>query len=345
MMRDRWVATVVAAALALGLGSQSIHARPIPATSQAAPIAEADDASFDFGSVIQGVVIAHTFVLRNSSDSSVRILGLDLTPGLRLTSVRAQLDPGQQADLNISLDTTAMRGAYSGKVTVRLNDPARALAVFALAGVIVPRIEFRPYAAFFLSGDRRGPAEASIEIVNHDEVPLRITRVEHPVDRLTARLEPLEEGRRYRLNIALRTDAAAGQREDIILLHTDQGRVLRVAANTRLRERVYAFPLEVDLGSLPLAELKQARDSGGASAQTLMVYQVGGTDFKATFLTDVPGLHVSAARGPNGDRWQATITADSTVSAGPVHGSIVVETNDQEFPRLLVPVTGTILAD
>jgi hypothetical protein len=76
-----------------------------------------------------------------------------------------------------------------------------------------------------------------------------------------------------------------------------------------------------------------------------MVYQVGGTDFKATFSTDVPGLHVSAARGPNGDRWQATITADSTVSAGPIHGSIVVETNDQEFPRLLVPVTGTILAD
>ena len=345
MMRDQWAATVVAAALALGLGSQSIHARQIPATSQATAIAEAGAASFDFGSVIQGVVIAHTFVLRNSSDSSVRILGLDLTPGLRLTSVRAQLDPGKQADFNISLDTTAMRGAYSGKVTVRLNDPAKPLAVFTLAGVIVPHIEFRPYAAFFLSGDRRRPAEASIEIVNHDEAPLRITRVDHPVDRLTARLEPLEEGKRYRLSIALRTDAAAGQRQDVILLHTDQGRVLRVAANTRLRERVYAFPLEVDLGSLPLAELKQARDSGGAAAQTLMVYQVGGTDFKATFSTDVPGLHVSAARGPNGDRWQATITADSTVSAGPVHGSIVVETNDQEFPRLLVPVTGTILAD
>ena len=345
--RDYRAAAVCAAALVLfGFRAQLVNAQPNPSVSQPAEKAETDTARFDFGSTIQGSLVAHTFVLRNTSEMSVRILGLDLTPGLRLASGRAQLDPGQEVGLDISMDTTGMRGQYKGTVTVRLSDPARPRVGFVLSGTIVPRVEFRPYAAFFLSGDRQKPADASIEIVNHDKAPLQITRVEHPADRFTAYLESLEEGQRYRLRIALRTDGAAGQREDVILLHTEAGRVLSVAANTRLRERVYAFPIEVDLGTLPIAEVKRSSESGTSLAQTLMVYQVGGTDLKATFSTDVPGLRVVAVRGPNGDRWQATITLDSNAAVvGSVHGSIVVTTNDSEIPRVVVPVSGSIVAD
>jgi Protein of unknown function (DUF1573) len=329
---------LAAFAVALHLASPSLHA-------QATSTAEPGRLSFDFGMVIQGTVVSHPFVFQNTGTTPLRILGVDLTPGLRIDSIRAQLEPGEQVDLPVSFDTTGMRGPYEGKLTLRLNDPARPVAVFVLTGVVVPRVEFRPYAAFFLSGDRRAPAEASIEIVNHQETPLRITRIEHPVDRFAARLDPLEEGKRYRLSIALRTDAAAGLREDVIALHTDEGRILRVVANTRLRERVYTFPVEVDLGRLSTAAT-QGPESVRAAAQTLMVYQVEGKDFQAKFSADVPGLLVSAERGPKGDRWQATITLDpSAAKAGPLRGSIIIETNDSEFPRLVVPVTGSILAN
>jgi hypothetical protein len=343
---DRRVRRIFAAAFALGLVSQSVHARSTPVPPQSAPIVAPDPATFDFGSVMQGALVGHRYVLRNIGNASVRILGLELTPGLRLASLRAQLDPGQEIGLDVSMDTTGMRGRYRGTVTVRLNDPVRPLAVFTLTGSVIPPVEFRPYAAFFLSGDRRSSAEASIEIINHHETPLRINRIEHPVDRFTVHLDAVEEGRRYRLRIALRTDAAAGQREDVILLHTNDGRVLRVVANTRMRERVYTFPVDVDLGSLPIADVKRSFDSSARLTQTLMVYQVDGTDLKATFSTDVPGLRISAERGPNGDRWQATITLDpAALIIGPVQGSIVVETNDTAFPRLVVPVTGAILAN
>jgi hypothetical protein len=70
---------------------------------------------------------------------------------------------------------------------------------------------------------------------------------------------------------------------------------------------------------------------------------VDGTDFKAKFSTDVPGLRVSAARGANGDRWQATITLDSAaLVGGPIQGNIVIETNDPAFPKVTVPVRGSI---
>ena len=261
-----------------------------------APATQEPSSSFEFGTVTQGTPVAHVFVLRNPSATPLRILGANLSPGLRISGFPAQVGPNQQIDLPISFSTSGIRGPYSGELRLRLDDPGRPQAVFTVAGIVVPAIEFRPYAAFFVTGDRQTPAHASIEIVNHRESPLRITRVEYPRERFEARLESVEKGRRYRLSITLRTDAAAGVREDVIQLHADDGRILRVAANTRLRERVYTFPAEVDLGTIPHASLDD--DGGGLPAQTLMVYQVGGGDFQARFTTDIKGLAIAAERGP-----------------------------------------------
>jgi hypothetical protein len=304
-----------------------------------APTAAEPPSSFEFGTVTQGTRVTHVFVLRNPSAMPLRIVGVNLSPGLRIAAFPAQVGPNQQIDLPVSFNTSGTRGPYSGELTLRLDDPGRPLAVFTIAGVVVPAIEFRPHAAFFVTGDRQTPARASIEIVNHQEAPLRITRLEYPTDRFDARVEPVEAGRRYRLSITLRTDAAAGVREDVIQLHADDGRILRVAANTRLRERVYTFPAEVDLGTIPHSLLD---GDGGLPAQTLMIYQVGGGDFQARFTTDVKGLAITAERGPKGDRWQATVTLERSAAAGPIQGRIVIETNDREFPRLIVPVKGFV---
>ena len=307
-----------------------------------APTITEPSSSFEFGTVTQGTLVTHVFVLRNPSAAPLRILGVNLSPGLRLSGFPAQVGPNQQIDLPVSFSTSGLRGPYSGELRLRLDDPGRPEALFTLAGIVVPAIEFRPRAAFFVTGDRQTPTHASIEIVNHQNAPLRITRLEFPRERFDARLESVEDGRRYRLSITLPTDVAAGVRQDVIQLHADDGRVLRVAANTRLRERVYTFPAEVDLGTIPHALPDD--DSGDVPAQTLMVYQVGGGDFQARFTTDIKGLAIASERGPKGDRWQATVTLErSAAAAGPIEGDIVIETNDPEFPRLVVPVKGSIV--
>ena len=59
--------------------------------------------------------------------------------------------------------------------------------------------------------------------------------------------------------------------------------LLNIPANTYLREHVYTFPDAVDLGSLRLADIKAQPDLLQRTAQTLMVYQWGGTDFQVAF--------------------------------------------------------------
>ena len=75
-----------------------------------------------------------------------------------------------------------------------------------------------------------------------------------------------------------------------------------------------------------------------------MVYQSGGSEFRVNVRSDLPALTVRAERGPKGDRYQLTLTLiQEKVTIGPIKGSLVIETNDPEFPRITVPVTGLIV--
>ena len=120
--------------------------------------------------------------------------------------------------------------------------------------------------------------------------------------------------------------------------------LIRIPANTLLRERVYTFPDEVDLGALRLADTVKQPDLLERTAQTLMMYQWGGSDFRVHLHTDLPLLDLKWNRGQKGDRYQATIKLiPEKLQAGPIKGNISIETNDPEFPSLTVPVTGSIL--
>jgi hypothetical protein len=306
------------------------------------PKAVVSSPSFEFAKVVQGQVVEHTFVLRNGGSAPLRIQGVSLTPPLTLSRMPAQIGPDEEVGLQVKLDTSKVAGFFSGEIEVQLNDPQQPTVACSVAGSVTPLIELSPMAALFVAGTRGTGGQGSIEIINHDREPLRILKLEHPAERFALKLDTLEDGSRYRLTLIMKPDGPAGKAADTILVHTSNPArpVLKVGANTYLRERVYTFPDVVDLGSLRLADLKGDRTR---LAQTLMVYQQNGTDFGVTFSTGGP-LAIRGERGPKGDRWQATITIeDADLNAGPIRQSIVIETNDREFPKLTVPVVGTIL--
>lgn len=198
-------------------------------------------------------------------------------------------------------------------------------------------------AAFYLAGHAGEIATQSIEIVNHEAQPLAITGMSAAPEGTTLGLERLEEGRRYRVTLTLQPDGPLGQRESDVVLTTDSAvrPTLRVRANTWRRPRVYTFPGSVDLGAIAIDELRAAPER---FAQTLMVYQRGGTDFQATFAMDSPLVAVTAQRGPKKDRYQLTLVyRPGSLAAGEVAATLTIETNDAGYPTLTVPVRGTIL--
>lgn len=298
----------------------------------------------DFGKVVRGPPVEHVFLVRNPGPAPARVLRVLLTPPLVATSLPAAIPAGGEGAVRVRLDTAKVSGLFEGEVVVFLEGATQP-ASFAMRGTAVGSVEVSPRPAMFASAVRGDRKTAEVELVSHEPEPLRIERVESASPRFMAHVDELERGRRYRLRITTRPDAPIGRAQELILVHTSSRStpVLRITAFTNVHERVYTFPDAVELGAIRHADLVRDPDLAARLAQTLMVYQVGGTAFEARFRTELPNLTVTAARGPKGDRWQATVRLSGAPRAGPIAGTIVVDTNDPEFPRVEIPVRGTIL--
>jgi hypothetical protein len=255
----------------------------------------------------------------------------------------AVIPAGGEVTLQVDLPTEGLSGPYDGALTLQLPDGAPDTLALAVTGVVRQPIAFEPGPAFYLAGHQGESASQAIEILNREPAPLSLSIASTAPEGTTVRLETVEPGRRFRLVLMLGPTGPKGQKEhDIILSTSDPSRpTLRVRAHTWRRQRVDTFPESVDMGAIPIAQL--AADPG-RHAQTLMVYQRGGTDFTARFTIDAPALTISAVRGPKGDRYQATLAYDPrALAADTVSATLVIETNDAEFPRIEVPVRGTVL--
>jgi Protein of unknown function (DUF1573) len=303
--------------------------------------------AFNFGKVVQGTAIEHTFVLRNEGTSPLKIQELRMTAPLRISHIPAEIGPGKKDLLGFTLDTSTLQGQFEGAILLTLNDPSLPEAELSFEGQVVGTVEVSPMSELFVAGLRGQSKQASIDIINHEPRSLSIESIEHPTQRFSTKLEVLEKGQRYRLTLVLNPDGPAGRETATILVTTSSkaAPLLRIAANTYLHERVYTFPDEVYFGALRLADFQLNQGFAQLTSQTLMVYQSGGSDFKIELSTDLPFLSFKSEPGPLGDRHQITITLiREKLVPGPIQGSIVIVTNDQRFPAIKVPVSGRIIS-
>jgi hypothetical protein len=319
-----------------GTAKQAVVSSGAVSTS---PNAVFPDARFAFGKVIAGAVVEHDFVFKNQGSVPMLIQKVSMPTPLLATQMPHEVAPGAEGRIHFKLDTASLDGEFEGVILVFLNDTALRQADLTFSGHIIPAIEVSPRPAFFVAGERGRGNRAGIEIVNHESQPLTIEKIEHATERFTTQLETLKRGERYRLTLALKPNGPAGRTSDTILIRTSSKRspVLKVAANTYLYERVHTFPDVVDFGTWHVGD-------PGHAAEILMIHQEGGTDFKTQLSTDIPGLSLKSERGRKGDRYQAEVSlALDKIPAGRIKGSIFIDSNDREFPRVVVPVSGQIV--
>jgi len=310
-----------------------------PGSAGEGPKAVLPEMQFEFGELASGAVIEHDFVVRNEGKAPLSIQKVSMTTPLLVTQMPSEVTAGSESKIHFKLDTTNLAGKFDGVIAVFFNDSKLQQASLAFTGHIIPPIELTPMPAFFVAGQKGRGGRAAVEIVNHEREPLRLGKIEHRSDRFTTKLETVEAGHRYRLSLSLKPDGPVGKDAATITVNTSSKKMpsLKIDANTYLYERVHTFPDFVALGTLRTTDSREA-------GLTLMIYQEGGKDFQIKLSTDIPGATLTWERGPKGDRYQAKISLiPGKLPLGAIKGSIFVETNDAQFPKVTVPVYGQIV--
>ena len=294
---------------------------------------------FDFGETLSGALVEHDFAIRNHRTTPMVIEKVSMTTPLLVTGMPHEVAPGTEAKIHFKLNTENLEGNFEGAILVSLNDPAQPEARLTFSGRIVPPVQLSPRPAFFVAGQRHHGNHADIEIVNHEPTPLHIENIQHGLDRFTTHLETVTPGQRYRLTLALKPDGPVGRATSAIVLRTSSKKMplIKVGANTYLYEKVHAFPDAVEFGRLRASDV-------ASTAMTMMIHQEGGTDFQARLSSDIPGLSFKLVRGANGNSYQVEIIlVPERLQIGAMKGSIFIDSNDREFPRVTVPVSGQIV--
>jgi len=108
-----------------------------------APKISSDTMSYDFGTVLEGTVVSHTFVLTNSGDTALSISGVQTTCGCTTAALaKSTLAPGESVDLTVHFNTAHYQGQVQKTVYVRSDDPATPQLTLSLAGTVT---KLQPY--------------------------------------------------------------------------------------------------------------------------------------------------------------------------------------------------------
>jgi len=92
--------------------------------TQALPIISCESDTFEFAKVLEGQLITHTFVIKNSGDAFLHILKVKTGCGCSTVNYDAEIPPGKSGNLTLKIDTDGYGGKlYKDVIHILSNDP------------------------------------------------------------------------------------------------------------------------------------------------------------------------------------------------------------------------------
>ncbi|MHC4816298.1 MAG: DUF1573 domain-containing protein [Planctomycetota bacterium] len=140
-------------------------------------------------------------------------------PFVKVTHRRDEGDPGRWR-VELRLDPKAPAGPLADYVVVRTDHPEQAEVKIAVSGLVRPIIAVTPKVADFGRRELAEPQSKSLEVKNLGTAAVELTEATSDVAGLEAVIEPVEEGRHYRIQLTLTDELPKGEFEGRLTIFT-----------------------------------------------------------------------------------------------------------------------------
>lgn len=302
-------------------------------------------ASHDFGTVKQGEKVTHLFPVRNAGTTALRIQGVDLdTPGVKV-SYPAELTPGQEARLKIEWNTALVEGEVEGHAIFRTTDAAHPRTSFTFRAVVKPPVQILPLPAAFFSVFAGETSQQTLQIINHEEIPLGIQRLEQEGQHFTARIETITAGKVFRLHVTVPEGAAPGRYMEAVSLITDRPERprIRVPVNVLIKAELHVDPEIIDFGNVPLTALSRTPGLLHLLSRVVTIKKRQGEFDIRSIESDIAALEIEKTPSGRGNAFRVDVRlARKRLQPGSLTGTIRIHTSDTKFPLIVIRVRGEL---
>ncbi len=149
-----------------------------PCEANAAPVISVDNEVYDFGTILEGIVLTHDFIIENKGDSPLLIPRVRSTCTCAVADYTREVLPGQKGSITVEFDSKGSGGStVSYKIRVDTNDPLKGNFDLVIAGHVDPIAIITPERAI-LSGNTGEDIKTELTITSDARKPFKIISAE-----------------------------------------------------------------------------------------------------------------------------------------------------------------------
>lgn len=185
------------------------------------PRISCDEPVFDFGTVDNRTTVEHTFILKNTGDTTLEIQNVRAACGCTVADINPkEVLPGGESRLTARLNLQGRSGPQSKSITITSNDPQNNQYVVTMNGTASQSLQMSTDRVMF--GELRPGQEATqdIDIQTLAGTTMNIQGIETDNEHVSVEQEKLESGQ-TRLKVKMRGPLQPGNHNSMVRVKTD----------------------------------------------------------------------------------------------------------------------------
>ncbi len=205
-----------------------------------------EENSFDFGKVMEGEELVHTFILKNEGDSPLKIRGIRKSCGCITSSIEGkEISPSSSISMKVLFKTKGFRDKEDKIVRVFTNDPESSSFSFHIKAEIIPSVKVAPPSIFFMEvfkGEESKPKRVNIEVFQKGvEIEKVYTRSKYIL---------LKKEEKNSFSVRISKDAPRGVLRDKIIIKTSREKdsLIIVPVFASVKGAYYFEPSDISFG-------------------------------------------------------------------------------------------------
>ncbi len=327
-------------ALAAAAGAGPCWAQSSNPAAQAAassgPKAQVVNPVYDFGTVLEGQHVTHSFAIKNLGTKDLILNGVKTSCGCTAAAPSInRVPPGGESQVAVTFDTHFQKGHRERTITVYTNDPATPNALMTLQGNVEVEVEATPADVMF--GKVHQGVAMTKEVVISDLVKNAKGFSVGPLSNTSPNIKvssvPRKDGKSATLTVTLLKSMPIGQFDDSIDVVNNR-HPIQVHVSGIVTGDLTLNPAQVSFGIVPskqsVVRILRLTNEGSHAVNVL---GVSSTD---------QSVIASVEPVRPGKEYKITVELRKNTPDGQLRGSLAIRTDDAGQSTLSVPFYGII---